>query len=106
MILRKLGNTDIQLSTIGLGAWAVGGGGYRYGWGTQDDEESITTIRRALERGINWIDTAPVYGEGHSEEIVGRAIKEIRHKVIISTKCGLWVERQFTIGRETAAIPS
>lgn len=94
MILKKLGNTDIQLSAVGFGAWAVGGGGYRYGWGPQDDKDSIATIQRALELGINWIDTAPVYGEGHSEEVVGEAIKGMRDNVFISTKCGLWMDEK------------
>lgn len=90
MKFRKLGNTDINLSVIGLGTWAIGGGGYKYGWGKQDDQDSIATIHRALDLGINWIDTAPVYGDGHSEEIVGIAIKGKRDKIIISTKCGLF----------------
>lgn len=91
MMIRKLGNTDIQLSTVGFGAWAVGGGGYKFGWGPQDDKDSISTIRRALDLGVNWIDTAPVYGEGHSEKVVGEAIKGKRDKVFISTKCGLFM---------------
>lgn len=88
MQTRKLGWTDLNLSTIGLGTWALGGGGYKFGWGPQDDEESIATIRRALELGINWIDTAPVYGLGHSEEVIGEAIKGVRDRPIIATKCG------------------
>lgn len=88
MIIKKLGNTDILLSVIGLGTWAIGGA-YEFGWGPQDDEDSIATIYRALELGINWIDTAPVYGLGHSEEIIGRTLNGIRDKVFISTKCGI-----------------
>ena len=88
MHFKKLGNTDFRLSTIGLGTWAIGGSGYDYGWGTQDDKDSIDTIRKAVDVGINWIDTAPIYGLGHSEEIVGQAIKGIRDKVVVSTKCG------------------
>jgi aryl-alcohol dehydrogenase-like predicted oxidoreductase len=72
-----------------LGTWAIGGGGWDYGWGPQDDAESIAAIRRALDLGINWIDTAAVYGLGHAEEIVGRAIAGRRDEVIIATKCGL-----------------
>jgi aryl-alcohol dehydrogenase-like predicted oxidoreductase len=71
---------------IGLGAWAIGGP-YDYGWGAVDDNESIAAIHRALERGINWIDTAAVYGLGHSEEVVGRALKDRRHGVFVATKC-------------------
>lgn len=89
MIFNRLGNTDIQLSAVGLGAWAIGGGGYKYGWGSQEDKDSIATIRRAVEMGINWVDTAPVYGNGHSEKIVGEAIKGLKEEVIVSTKCGL-----------------
>ena len=95
MHTRKLGNTDLQLSEIGFGAWAVGGGGYAFGWGEQDDSESIAAIHRALELGVNWIDTAPVYGLGHSEEIVGKAIAG--KKVIIATKCSIvWDENRQT----------
>ncbi len=77
---RRLGYTDLELSPIGLGTWAMGGGGWAFGWGPQDDEESIATVRCALEQGVNWIDTAPVYGLGHSEEVVGRAIKGLRER--------------------------
>jgi len=94
MLTRRLGYTDLKLSPIGLGTWAMGGGGWAFGWGPQDDEESVATIRYALEQGVNWIDTAPVYGLGHSEEVVGQAIKGLRGKVIIATKCGLvWDEK-------------
>jgi aryl-alcohol dehydrogenase-like predicted oxidoreductase len=89
MRINQLGNNDIHLSVMGLGAWAIGGGGYKYGWGSQEDKDSIATIRRAVELEINWIDTAPVYGGGHSEKVVGQAIKGIRDKVFISTKCGV-----------------
>jgi len=87
MKTRKLGWTDLNLSTIGLGTWAMGGGGWKFSWGPQDDSESISAIQHAVELGINWIDTAPVYGLGHSEEIVGKAIKGLRDKPIIATKC-------------------
>ncbi|SRR5579884_1716285 len=89
MQTRQLGNTDIQITPIGLGAWAIGGGGYAFGWGPQDDEESVKTIQRALDLGINWIDTAAIYGLGHSEEVVGRAIKERSERPYIFTKCSL-----------------
>ena len=93
MKINQLGNSDIRLSAIGLGTWAIGGGGYGFGWGPQDDKQSIETIHRSIDLGINWIDTAPVYGLRHSEEIVGKAIKEKRDQVIISTKCGIvWGE--------------
>lgn len=97
MQTRKLGYTDLHLSTVGLGTWAIGGGGWAYGWGPQDDADSIRTIQRALDLGINWIDTAAVYGLGHSEEIVGQAIRGRRDQVVIATKCGLvWDEGSTT----------
>lgn len=90
MHTRQLGKTDIHITPIGLGAWAIGGGGYQYGWGAQDDQQSIIAIKRALDLGVNWIDTAPVYGLGHSEEIVGKAIKG-REKPYVFTKCSqIW----------------
>lgn len=97
---RRLGYTDLRLSSIGLGTWAIGGGGWAFGWGPQDDEESVATIPYALEQGVNWIDTAPVYGLGHSEEVVGKVTKGLRGKVIIATKCGLvWDEKGEISGR-------
>jgi aryl-alcohol dehydrogenase-like predicted oxidoreductase len=105
MQTRKLGYSDLHLTTVGLGTWAIGGGGWAYCWGPQDDSESIAAIRRALDpsinsgrgMGINWIDTAAVYGLGHSEEIVGRALAGWRGEVIIATKCGLvWDEGSTT----------
>jgi len=98
---RKLGYSDLYITPIGLGTWALGGGGWRGGWGPQDDAVSIATIHRALELGINWIDTAPYYGLGHSEEIVGRAIAGRRDEVIIATKCGLvWGEGSTDVYRQ------
>ncbi|MBI2949574.1 MAG: aldo/keto reductase [Verrucomicrobia bacterium] len=88
MKTRTLGRTGLQLTTIGLGTWAMGGEGWRFGWGPQDDQESIKAIHRALDLGINWIDTAPAYGLGHGEEVVGRALKGMAHRPIIATKCG------------------
>jgi aryl-alcohol dehydrogenase-like predicted oxidoreductase len=93
MQTRQLGKTDLHITPIGLGTWAIGGGGWANGWGSQDDQESIATIKRALGLGINWIDTAAIYGLGHSEEIVGKAIKG-REKPYIFTKCSLkWDEK-------------
>ena len=85
MKYRQLGNSDLQVSSVIFGAWAVGG----WFWGPQDDEESIRTIHAALDAGITCIDTAPMYGMGHSEEVVGKAIKGRRDEVIVATKCGL-----------------
>ncbi|QBD81546.1 aldo/keto reductase [Ktedonosporobacter rubrisoli] len=93
MQTRLLGKTDMNITPLGLGAWAMGGAGWAASWGPQDDEESIRTIQRALDLGINWIDTAAVYGLGHSEEIVGRAIKGSAKKPYVFTKCSLvWDE--------------
>jgi aryl-alcohol dehydrogenase-like predicted oxidoreductase len=89
MRTRILGACGLELTTVGLGAWAIGGGGWAFGWGPQDDGESIAAIRRGLDLGINWIDTAAVYGLGHSEEVVARAIEGHRDEVIVATKCGL-----------------
>src|SRR5947209_8617501 len=89
MLTRQLGKTDLQITPLGLGTWAMGGGKWQFGWGEQDDQESIATVHRALELGMNWIDTAAVYGLGHAEEIVGRALKEWRSedKPYVFTKC-------------------
>jgi aryl-alcohol dehydrogenase-like predicted oxidoreductase len=87
--LRTLGNSDLQLTPIGFGAWAIGGGDWQFAWGPQDDKDSIAAIQRALELGLNWIDTAAVYGLGHSEEIVGRAVKSSPLKPYIFTKCSM-----------------
>jgi aryl-alcohol dehydrogenase-like predicted oxidoreductase len=88
--LRTLGNSDLQLTPIGFGAWAIGGGNWEFAWGPQDDNESITAIHRALDLGINWIDTAAIYGLGHSEEVVGRALKSRSGpKPLVFTKCSM-----------------
>ena len=87
--LRTLGNSDLQLTPIGFGAWAIGGGDWQFSWGPQDDNDSIAAIHRALDLGVNWIDTAAIYGLGHSEEVVGRALKSASHKPYIFTKCSL-----------------
>jgi aryl-alcohol dehydrogenase-like predicted oxidoreductase len=75
MNLRTLGQSDLRITPIGVGAWAIGGGKWEFGWGPQDDAESLAAIRAALDRGINWIDTAAAYGLGHSESVVGKAVK-------------------------------
>ncbi len=90
---RQLGGSELEITRIGLGAWAIGGS-WEWGWGAQEDAASIRTIHRALERGINWIDTAPVYGLGHSEEVVCRALREAAYDPLVFTKCGLvWNEK-------------
>ena len=87
--LKTLGNSDLQLTSIGFGAWAIGGGNWDFAWGAQDDDASIRAIHQALDEGINWIDTAAVYGLGHSEEIVGKAVKGSSHKPLVFTKCSM-----------------
>jgi aryl-alcohol dehydrogenase-like predicted oxidoreductase len=90
---KQLGNSDMQLTAIGFGAWAIGGGNWQYGWGAQDDQDSIDAIHRSLDAGINWIDTAAVYGLGHSEEVVAKALKSSSHKPYVFTKSSMtWGE--------------
>ncbi len=96
MKTRRLGNSDLDITPIGVGAWAIGGPGYAFGWGTQDDDQSIAAIRRAIELGINWIDTAAVYGLGHSEEITARAIEGLTNRPYVFTKC----ERSWGVDRQ------
>jgi len=94
MQTRQLGRTDLHLTTVGLGTWAIGGP-WEYGWGPQDDDEAIGAILTALETGISWIDTAPAYGLGHSEELIGKALQQVSEKPLIATKCGiLWNEKK------------
>lgn len=94
METRQLGTTDLHLTRIGLGTWAIGGGGYEFGWGHQDDADSIKTIQKAIDLGINWIDTAAVYGLGHAEEVIGRALQGRSDHPWIFTKCSLvWNEQ-------------
>jgi aryl-alcohol dehydrogenase-like predicted oxidoreductase len=88
--LHTLGNSDLHLTRIGFGAWAIGGGNWEFAWGPQDDDESVAAIHRALELGVNWIDTAAIYGLGHSEEIVGRAVKGWSGpRPLVFTKCSM-----------------
>jgi aryl-alcohol dehydrogenase-like predicted oxidoreductase len=90
MQTRTLGNSDLRITPVGYGAWAIGGSGWQFGWGSQDDNDSIAAIHRSLELGVNWIDTAAVYGLGHSEEVVARALREWHGpKPYVFTKCGL-----------------
>jgi aryl-alcohol dehydrogenase-like predicted oxidoreductase len=93
MTSRTLGQSDLKITPIGIGAWAIGGGKWEFGWGPQDDAKSIAAIRAGLDLGINWVDTAAAYGLGHSEEIVGRTLKGLRTRPYVFTKCSLvWDE--------------
>jgi aryl-alcohol dehydrogenase-like predicted oxidoreductase len=85
----QLGGTGMEITHVGFGAWAIGGGNWEFGWGSQEDEESIAAIQHALEHGINWIDTAAAYGFGHSEEVVGRALEGVSERPYVFTKCSL-----------------
>lgn len=105
MQTRQLGTSDLHITPIGLGTWAIGGSGWAFAWGKQDDQESLAAINQALDMGINWIDTAPIYGLGHSEEIVAQAVHGRSEKPYIFTKCGLlWDNKGIPVGslkRET-----
>jgi aryl-alcohol dehydrogenase-like predicted oxidoreductase len=89
MNTKRLGTSDLFITPIGFGAWAVGGGGWEFGWGAQDDRDSIAAIREALAAGVNWIDTAAVYGLGHSEEVVARALEGMNNRPYVFTKCSM-----------------
>jgi aryl-alcohol dehydrogenase-like predicted oxidoreductase len=100
---KRLGNSDLQITPIGFGAWAIGGGGWEFAWGGQDDNDSIAAIHEALDTGVNWIDTAAVYGLGHSEEVVGRALEGVQNRPYIFTKCSLVWDKSRTIGHSLKA---
>jgi aryl-alcohol dehydrogenase-like predicted oxidoreductase len=85
----ELGSTGLQITRVGFGAWAIGGGGWEGGWGPQDDDESIAAIHHALELGINWIDTAAAYGFGRSEAVVARALEGLTERPYVFTKASL-----------------
>jgi aryl-alcohol dehydrogenase-like predicted oxidoreductase len=106
MKLRQLGRSDLNITRIGIGAWAIGGGKWEFSWGPQDDQDSIAAIRAGLDLGINWIDTAAVYGLGHSETVVGRAVRGLRTRPYIFTKCSLvWDEsREISHNLQAASI--
>ena len=91
MDTRRLGTTDMSITPVGVGAWAIGGGGWAAGWGRQDDDESVAAIRHAVDLGVNWIDTPPAYGLGHSEEVGARALRDLPadERPLVFTKCGL-----------------
>ena len=101
METRPLGPSGLAITPVGVGAWAIGGTGWRLGWGPQDDAASAATIERALELGANWIDTAPVYGLGHSEEVIGRALAGLpaARRPLVFTKCSrVWGDDGVTRG--------
>ena len=103
MKTRRLGNSDLEITPIGIGAWAMGGGDWAFSWGKQEDDESIAAIHTALDASVNWIDTAAVYGLGHSEEVVGKAIAGLAQRPYVFTKCSLVWNDQREIGQSLKA---
>lgn len=103
METRRLGNSDLEITAIGVGAWAMGGSDWAFGWGSQDDRDSIAAIRAALARGVNWIDTAAVYGLGHSEVVVGKAVQGLAKKPYVFTKCARVWDANRQIGKSLKA---
>ncbi|WP_242343293.1 aldo/keto reductase [Anaeromyxobacter terrae] len=103
MKTRRLGNSDLDITVLGFGSWAAGGGQWEFAWGPQDDAASIAAIRRALDRGVNWIDTAAVYGLGHSEEVVARALEGVARRPYVFTKCSMVWDERGKIGRSLRA---
>ena len=100
MDTRRLGNSDLMITPVGCGSWAIGGSGWEYAWGRQNDDDSISAILRSLELGVNWIDTAAVYGLGHSEEVVVRALDRWQgQRPYVFTKCGLIWDAQRRLSR-------
>src|SRR5437762_8340855 len=89
MNVKRLGKSDLNITPVGFGAWAIGGAGYEWGWGAQDDADSIAAIREALDAGVNWIDTAAVYGLGRSEQVVARALEGVKQRPYVFTKCSM-----------------
>src|SRR6201993_1309193 len=103
MNTKQLGNSDLLITPIGFGAWAIGGSGWEFAWGAQDDHDSIAAIYEALNAGINWIDTAAVYGLGHSEEVVARALQGMSNRPLIFTKCSMTWDEERRIGHSLKA---
>jgi aryl-alcohol dehydrogenase-like predicted oxidoreductase len=103
MQTKRLGNSDMMITPMGVGAWAIGGGGWQFAWGPQDDDASIAAIRTALAAGVNWIDTAAVYGLGHSEEVVARALEGVSPRPYIFTKCERIWDRNGVIAKSLKA---
>ena len=100
MQTRRVGGSSLEFTPIGLGTWAHGGAGWKFGWGDQEDEDSTRVIHEAIDLGINWIDTAAIYGHGHAEEVLGKALAGNRDKVLVATKCGrVWEGDSREIGK-------
>ena len=99
MQTRRLGNTQLELTTIGIGTWAIGGGDWSFGWGDQDEKEAVAGIHKGIELGVNWIDTAAIYGDGASELLVGKALREMpgSERPLVATKCGRIMQEDATV---------
>ena len=104
METRELGNSDQFITPVGFGSWAIGGGGWEFGWGPQDDQQSIAAIREALDAGVNWIDTAAVYGLGRSEEVVARALEGVKQRPYVFTKCSMVWDTKGNISHSLQAV--
>src|SRR5882724_194913 len=100
---RQLGTSDLYITPIGFGAWAIGGSGWEFAWGGQDDSDSIAAIHEALDAGVNWIDTAAVYGLGHSEEVVAKALEGMSNRPYVFTKCSMVWDEHRQIGHSLKA---
>jgi aryl-alcohol dehydrogenase-like predicted oxidoreductase len=103
MVTKRLGNSDLFITPIGFGAWAIGGAGWEFAWGAQDDSDSIAAIHEALDAGVNWIDTAAVYGLGHSEEVVARVLEGMNNRPYVFTKCSMVWDEHREIGHSLKA---
>ncbi|MBA4064876.1 MAG: aldo/keto reductase [Isosphaera sp.] len=103
MQTRRLGNSDLHITPVGFGAWAIGGGGWAFAWGAQDDADSVAAIREAIDLGVNWIDTAAVYGLGHSEEVVAKALAGVANRPYVFTKCARVWDADRQIGKSLKA---
>jgi aryl-alcohol dehydrogenase-like predicted oxidoreductase len=103
MKTKRLGNSDLFITPIGFGAWAIGGSGWEFAWGAQDDRDSVAAIHEALDAGVNWIDTAAVYGLGHSEEVVARALEGMHNRPYVFTKCSMVWDEDREIGHSLKA---
>src|SRR5437660_9959788 len=103
MNTKRLGNSDLLITPVGFGAWAIGGGGWEFAWGAQDDSDSVAAIHEALNAGVNWIDTAAVYGLGHSEEVVAKALEGMSNRPYVFTKCSMVWDEHRQIGHSLKA---
>ena len=103
MNTKQLGNSDLHITSVGFGAWAIGGSGWEFAWGGQDDKDSVAAIREALDAGVNWIDAAAVYGLGHSEEVVARALEGMSKRPYVFSKCSMIWDEQRQIGHSLKA---